>query len=346
MRWGKGWAGRAAALIAGVCVVLTAMPVQADYTQGLDAYRRGDYYGAFTQWQGPAQAGDPKAQLGLGILYHTGQGVSRNLSEAKRWYEQAAREGVVNAIYNLGLLAMDSSAGATDPNKALQHWQQASQGDKGRAAHNIGVLYYKGVGVAQNPLTAARWFRKGAEAGYADSQYFYGEMLSHGIGVDQDQGEAVRWLTLARLQGHPQAEQRLQAMGALGTSMAGSSSTSIPAQTGASLGTPASRSGQGGGSMGRQGESRASAGGPVYHVWLESFSSRQKAQRHWTDVQRAFPDLFGRLQSSIREVTIGGNVYYRLLGGPLQGQRAAEDLCQRLKSRAATLNCKPMRDQS
>ena len=32
----------------------------------------GDYAGAARAWAAPAEAGDPKAQLGLGVLYETG----------------------------------------------------------------------------------------------------------------------------------------------------------------------------------------------------------------------------------------------------------------------------------
>jgi TPR repeat protein len=42
---------------------------------------------------GPPELGYPSAQNALGRLYEDGQGVPRNLEEAKAWWQLAARQG-------------------------------------------------------------------------------------------------------------------------------------------------------------------------------------------------------------------------------------------------------------
>lgn len=50
----------------------------------------------------PAQQGDAKAQVFVGYLYETGQGVKRDYAKAAKWYEKAARQGNVTAQTQLG----------------------------------------------------------------------------------------------------------------------------------------------------------------------------------------------------------------------------------------------------
>jgi len=50
----------------------------------------------------PAQQGDPQAQLFVGYLYETGQGVRQDYTEAVRWYRKAAEQGNTIAQAQLG----------------------------------------------------------------------------------------------------------------------------------------------------------------------------------------------------------------------------------------------------
>ncbi|MBX9723167.1 MAG: hypothetical protein K2X81_17320, partial [Candidatus Obscuribacterales bacterium] len=51
-----------------------------------------------------AQKGDAAAQLELADAFHHGRGVAKNLLEASRWYELAARSGQAEAQHKLALL--------------------------------------------------------------------------------------------------------------------------------------------------------------------------------------------------------------------------------------------------
>ena len=75
--------------------------------EGLAAAERGEYATALREWQPLAEAGDARAQYGLGLMYATGQGVPKSDVEAVKWYRLAADQGRANAQNNLGAMYAD-----------------------------------------------------------------------------------------------------------------------------------------------------------------------------------------------------------------------------------------------
>ncbi len=53
-------------------VVLMAAPAWADFKAGVEAYERGDYETALTEFRPLAQQGVASVQFGLGFIYHQG----------------------------------------------------------------------------------------------------------------------------------------------------------------------------------------------------------------------------------------------------------------------------------
>jgi TPR repeat protein len=82
----------------------------------------------------PAQQGDPQAQLFVGYLYETGQGVRLDYSEAARWYRKAAEQG--NTI----------------------------------AQAQLGNMYLLGKGVSQSCIMAYMWLDISARGGNANAK--------------------------------------------------------------------------------------------------------------------------------------------------------------------------------
>lgn len=330
----------------------------ADYQKGLEAYEKGDFPAALKEWQGAALDGDPKAQLGMGILHDTGRGVQANPTEAVRWYSMAAGQGVVTALYNLGRLYAEGRGVQKNMEEARRLWERAAQGGSQTAQHNLGVIYYRGEGVKQDYDAAYEWFQRGAETGYAESQYMLGEMHRLGLGTGKDENAAVRWLTLAELQGHQGAADRLRAMGIA----TGGEKTGEPAATGASPENAAQPDGNAGepdapdpaGAASANPKARpvseaptdvAGAGDGQYQIWLESFSTLERANAHWAELQKDLPDLFASLEPVILQVEVNGRTYFRLLTGPVQSREEAGNFCVGLKQRNERLNCRPIRKQ-
>ncbi|MEI9892399.1 MAG: tetratricopeptide repeat protein [Chthoniobacter sp.] len=116
---------------------------------------------AFRQASAAAEGGYADGQHLVGICYHRGAGVERNLSTAAKWYRMAA--GQKHVI----------------------------------AASSLGSMLENGNGVPRDLTEAAKWYRVAAEGGDPLSQYRLGVFLRDGTGVESNLAEAAKWLRLA-----------------------------------------------------------------------------------------------------------------------------------------------------
>ena len=144
-----------------------------------------------------AEQGYPKAQLMLGELYASGDGVPQDYAQAASWYRKAAEQGLAPAQYNLGTLYSNGQGVSQDYAQAATWYRKAAwQGDP-RAQRDLGVLYGNGQGVPQDYTQSAFWRRKAAEQGNAQAQLDLGQLYEAGQGVPQDYAEACFWSEIA-----------------------------------------------------------------------------------------------------------------------------------------------------
>lgn len=162
-----------------------------------------------------AKQGLADAQVYLAEALEYGQGVPKNMIDARSWYERAAEQDHVRGHFKLGYYYEQGLGGLTqDSAKGIRHTRiAADRGDAG-AQVNLGVHYYHGTGVQQDMVTAAEWFAKGAEAGDRHGKYLTGHMYDNGYGVTKNLGEARRWYAEAAEEGHENAKARLKELDA------------------------------------------------------------------------------------------------------------------------------------
>jgi TPR repeat protein len=84
--------------VALVLLAVHQLTVQAQdsdtaFRNGLSAFQTGSYDRARTVWGALAEAGDTRAQAGLGYMYYTGRGVSRDSARAAELFQRAADKG-------------------------------------------------------------------------------------------------------------------------------------------------------------------------------------------------------------------------------------------------------------
>ena len=116
-------------------------------------------------FQKAAELGDLDACYSLGLLYKTGSGVDKNLSEAVNYFTKGAQQKHINSMIELGL------------------------------------MQFNGLGTARDETSAAHWFRMAAELNNAIGQNRIARLLASGRGVPVDKVEAAKWHVLARAQG-------------------------------------------------------------------------------------------------------------------------------------------------
>lgn len=118
-----------------------------------------------------AALGHPPAQLQLGEIYKSGQGVEKDLELARAWYERAANGGNVLSM------------------------------------HRLGVMYARGDGGTVDNNASVAWFEKAANLGLVDSQYNLGATF-HPTGDGNplhDRAKAYFWYQIAARNGDDQA---------------------------------------------------------------------------------------------------------------------------------------------
>lgn len=238
--------------IAHGSVGLTTKPVpyitetSAGYNAGIKAIEQKNYGFALVSLKPLADTGHPKAQSYMGYMYENGLGVAIDLTEAARWYRQAATQGDVYSQTRLGYLYEKGLGVARDDALAVQWYSKAAAaGDQlgeawlasmyrdGRgvarnykeaekwfslaaeqgsawALMNIGMIYtHGGDGLARDYGKAIGYFRKAAEGGDADALYDLGWAYEQGLGVPADRQQAIEWYSKAAGKRQPLALNRL-----------------------------------------------------------------------------------------------------------------------------------------
>lgn len=146
-------------------------PVAA-YQLGLAKLARGQRRAGFGHLLSAAEAGLAAAQYQVARAYETGEGVEKDLLQARKW-TQAAAEG----------------------------------GNRG-AMHNLAVFFAEGGTSDSFYARAASWFMKAAQAGLPDSQFNLAILYENGFGVPRDLRQAYYWLQVAALNGDHAATAR------------------------------------------------------------------------------------------------------------------------------------------
>jgi localization factor PodJL len=162
-----------------------------------------------------AKAGDTKAQHDLGMLHLAGRFVKKDSTEAAKWFERAAVQGLANAQFNLGVLYERGEGVAQNDRLAFFWYQSAADQGLARAQHNLATAYAEGKGIAKNYTKAVEWFTKSASAGLGASQYSLAMIYERGLASGTpDLARARSWYEKAMAQGDAQASERLASIDA------------------------------------------------------------------------------------------------------------------------------------
>ena len=101
-----------------------------DLEKGKNARSRGEYADAYNILRPLAEQGNAEAQFLIGHMYRTGQGVTKDETEAVRWYRLAAEQGNSDGEYMNGA-AYAFGSGVPKDYQQAEEWllRAAKQGD-------------------------------------------------------------------------------------------------------------------------------------------------------------------------------------------------------------------------
>lgn len=165
---------RLARLVTAVALSAVIVPARADALQdGVAAVQRKDYPQAVRLLEPLARAGNPLAQLRLGLLYYHGHGVRESDAQALQWFERAARQGLADAQFHLGNMyayGLVQLAGDADPDRLAAQWYfEAARQGHADAQYSLGILFLTGTGVVLDRAEGDKWIARAAALGHADA---------------------------------------------------------------------------------------------------------------------------------------------------------------------------------
>jgi TPR repeat protein len=143
-----------------------------------------------------AHCGDRDAQYFIGWCYWRGEGVEKNKSEAKYWFEKASKQGDFRAT-----VILKYEAESTDAKKRYE-LLAAEQGDLRSmvgVAHDCFIQHHESTDseitekLVINPKQAFSLIKKAAESNFKNAFSTIGLFYIEGFGVSKDINEAINW---------------------------------------------------------------------------------------------------------------------------------------------------------
>lgn len=152
----------------------------------------------FDHQLGPEQSSDAESQYQRGVEYYHGAGVSRDYSEACKWFKLAAEKGHSGAQYSLGMRYVLGEGVTKDEAEACKWLKLAAEQGNTSAQYSLAMRYTKGEGIPKDYAEAVKWYTRAAEKGIAAAQYSLAwRYFEGGQGVSKNYVEAYKWFTLA-----------------------------------------------------------------------------------------------------------------------------------------------------
>lgn len=142
---------------------------------------------------------------GLGLCYEYGIGVEANNAEAFKYYEMAANNNYIVAMYHTGRCYLNGLGVKENHEEAFRWFNDAAQSDNVSAQYYTGSLLLNGKGVTMNKEEGIEWLNKAAAEEHAVAQFDLGNCYLMGDGVEENEDTAMYWFEKAADNGHEKA---------------------------------------------------------------------------------------------------------------------------------------------
>ncbi|PTQ59562.1 hypothetical protein C8J26_2409 [Sphingomonas aurantiaca] len=170
-----------------VAGALVATPALADVKAGVDAWAKGDFPRAITEWRPLAIAGDPDAQFNLAQAYKLGRGVPLDPALAESWFRKAALQGHLQAGDNYGL-ALFQAGKKTD---ALPWLEKSAARGEPRTQLVLGTMLFNGDGIPRDFPRAYALMTRASASGLQSAAQTLAQMDQYISSTDREKGTAL-----------------------------------------------------------------------------------------------------------------------------------------------------------
>lgn len=179
------------------------------YQVACEHFVQNNYKEAFYWYNEAANEGNIEALYSIGACYFNGYGVTLDQQEAFVWYQKAADKEHILAQYIIAFCYYKGYGVKQNFKKAAYWYQKAAERGLPVAQMSLAGCYYLGDGVKRDYNKALYWWTRAAEQGNVESQYLLAESYDMGLIVDQNYSEAFKWYVKAAENGHAEAQYKL-----------------------------------------------------------------------------------------------------------------------------------------
>ncbi len=137
--------------------------ILSDYVSGTRLHKAGNKKMAITMFRQGVAKGDPKSMFALGTYYYFGEGLTKDVAEARKLFQTAVDQGNAEAAYFLSQIHGNGDGVPVDTNAALGFMQKAAFGCVAKAQSELSQMYYGGKGVTQDKLNGIAWLALAAD---------------------------------------------------------------------------------------------------------------------------------------------------------------------------------------
>lgn len=152
------------------------------------------------------------ARYWYGRMLLQGNGGDQDTDKGYAWISSAANEGIIEAqiLWANILLEGTTNDGSALAEEAVKFYQMAADQGSVPAMFSLGAVYGGGNHLEPNREKAQEWFRKAAEKGHPKAQLMLGRYLAKGLAGQKDLEQARYWFEYAQKSGEAEAETELK----------------------------------------------------------------------------------------------------------------------------------------
>jgi len=142
-----------------ICILMFATSVVAgDFSDGMKAYRSGDYASARAKLLPLAEAGHTRAMNNMALMLKKGLGAPKDLNKSFKFFLRSSQQGFSLAQYNLASMYQKGLGTKRSPKKAIAWMRKAADNKYARAQLVLGIWYERGFGAPRDPIDSLMWY--------------------------------------------------------------------------------------------------------------------------------------------------------------------------------------------
>jgi len=187
-------------LIAALTTLVVGLPApvaQAAYKDGLVLVRQGKWGKAIKEFRELADTGHAQSQFSMGLIYHLGRGLTKDLAKAYSLYKASALQEHPPAINNLGMMYLNGDYVEKNQAVAFIMFERASA-EHAQAKDNLGRCFENGWGAEQDIEQAMNFYELAGDDGYKLGYYHLAQLHEEGRGgAPVDIKQAITWYQTA-----------------------------------------------------------------------------------------------------------------------------------------------------